>query len=134
MPTIFIVPGLRDHVPQHWQTLLEQELPEARSVPRMDRDKLSCAAWVANLEASLAEIEGPVILAAHSAGCMIVAHWAIRHRRPIEGALLATPPDFERPLPRATPRRKSCNRTAGCQRPVNVCPFPASSLRAPTIR
>ncbi len=44
--TILIVPGLRDHVPEHWQTLLEQRLPNARSVPRMDHDKLSCAAWV----------------------------------------------------------------------------------------
>ena len=29
-PTILIVPGLRDHVPEHWQTLLEQKLPNAR--------------------------------------------------------------------------------------------------------
>ena len=35
-PTILIVPGLRDHVPEHWQTLLEQRLPNARSVPRME--------------------------------------------------------------------------------------------------
>ena len=30
-PTILIVPGLRDHVPEHWQTLLEQKLPNATS-------------------------------------------------------------------------------------------------------
>ena len=74
-PTVLIVPGLRDHMPEHWQTFLESELANARCVPRMDGDKhkLSCAAWVAKLDDSLAQIEGPVILAAHSAGCMIVS-------------------------------------------------------------
>jgi predicted alpha/beta hydrolase family esterase len=99
-PTILIVPGLRDHVPAHWQTLLEQNLANAKSVPRMepDQDKLSCAAWVAELDKSLATVAGPVILVAHSAGVMIVVHWAQTHRRPIVGALLAAPPDFESPL------------------------------------
>ena len=100
-PTILIVPGLRDHVPEHWQTLLEQKLANARSVPRMEpgKDKLSCAAWVAELDKALAAIAGPVILVAHSAGAIIVAHWAQKHSRLIKGALLATPPDFESPLP-----------------------------------
>jgi len=97
--TILIVPGLRDYVPEHWQTLLEQQLPKATSVPRMERDKLSCATWVAMLNQSLSQIEGPVVLAAHSAGCMIVVHWAQQHKGAIKGALLATPPDFESPLP-----------------------------------
>lgn len=102
-PTILIVPGLRDHVPEHWQTLLEQKLPNARSVPRMERDKLSRAAWVSELDRSLAAIDGPVILVAHSAGVMITVHWAMRHLRPIAGALLAAPPDFESPLPAGYP-------------------------------
>ncbi len=103
MPTILIVPGLRDHVPAHWQTLLEQKLPNALSVPRMEGDKLSGAAWVAKLDESLAAIEGPVLLVAHSAGVAMVVHWALRHRRPIAGALLAAPPDLESPLPEGYP-------------------------------
>jgi predicted alpha/beta hydrolase family esterase len=105
-PTVLIVPGLRDHVPEHWQTHLEKKLRRVRSVPRMDRDspeKLSCAAWVARLDRSLADFEGPVVLVAHSAGVAIVVHWAQRHARPIRGALLATPPDFESPMPPAYP-------------------------------
>jgi len=105
-PTILVVPGLRDHVPDHWQTLLEASLGNARCVPRMERDaieKLSCTAWVEMLDLSLARIDGPVVLVAHSAGCMIVVHWALTHGRPIQGALLATPPDFESPLPDGYP-------------------------------
>lgn len=103
-PTILIVPGLRDHVPEHWQTLLEQKLPNARSVPRRERDKLSCTAWVEELDRALARIDGAVVLVAHSAGCMITVHWAQAQRRPIAGALLAAPPDFETPLPAGYPQ------------------------------
>jgi predicted alpha/beta hydrolase family esterase len=126
VPTILIVPGLRDHVPQHWQTLLEQKLTNARSVPRMERDKLSCAAWVARLDESLAAIAGPVILVAHSAGVMIVVHWAQTHRRPIAGALLAAPPDFETPMPDGYP-------TVAALRAGGWLPVPRERLAFPSI-
>jgi len=127
-PTILIVPGLRDHVAAHWQTLLEQKLANAKSVPRMepDQDKLSCAAWVAELDKSLAAIAGPVILVAHSAGVMIVVHWAQRHRRPIAGALLAAPPDFESPLPEGYPGQQVL-------RDNGWMPTPRGALAFPTI-
>lgn len=102
-PTILLVPGLRDHVAEHWQTLLEAKLPNTRCVPPLEHDKLSRAARVAALDAALASIEGPVILVAHSAGVMITAHWAQTHHRPIHGALLATPADLETPLPPGYP-------------------------------
>jgi uncharacterized protein len=123
-PTILIVPGLRDHVPGHWQTLLEQKLPNAISVPRMEQDKLSCAAWVAKLDKSLAAIDGPVLLVAHSAGVMIVVHWARRYRRPIAGALLATPPDFESPLPEGYPEQKVLRENGWLPTPRERLPFP----------
>jgi predicted alpha/beta hydrolase family esterase len=101
--TVVFVPGLRDHVDDHWQTLLAARLPRTACVPRLGKGVLSCAAWVEALEDTLAPIAGPVYLAAHSAGAMIVAHWARHYRRPIAGALLATPPDFATPLPAGYP-------------------------------
>ncbi|HEY2819132.1 MAG TPA: alpha/beta hydrolase [Casimicrobiaceae bacterium] len=127
-PTILIVPGLRDHVPEHWQTLLEQKLPNAVPVPRMQQDKLSCAAWVAMLDASLERIEGPVILVAHSAGVMIVAHWAQKHSRAIEGALLATPPDFDSPLPEGYPTKDVLAQNGWL--PIPRAPLPFRSIVA----
>jgi len=125
-PTILIVPGLRDHVAAHWQTFLEQKLANAKSVPRMEpgQDKLSCAAQVAELDKSLAAIAGPVILVAHSAGVMIVVHWAQRHRRPIAGALLAAPPDFESPLPEGYPTQQVLRDNGWLPTPRFVLPFP----------
>lgn len=105
-PTILIVPGLRDHIENHWQTILERKLPNARSVPPLEHDKLSCAARVEALQAAIAAIAGPVILVAHSGGVMIAVHWAQKYSRPIHGALLAAPADLESPLPAGYPRHE----------------------------
>ena len=58
--TVLIVPGLRDHVPEHWQTLLQARLGKVRSVPPLETDKLSCSARVEAIERELASIDGPV--------------------------------------------------------------------------
>jgi predicted alpha/beta hydrolase family esterase len=100
---VLFVPGLRDHVADHWQTLLAAELPRSRTVEPLADDKLSRAARVAALDAAIAAIEGPVVLVAHSAGCLTTAHWARTSTRPIAGALLVTPPDIDFPLPEGYP-------------------------------
>jgi len=66
-PTILMVPGLRDHVAEHWQTLLESKLPKAASVPPLEHDKLSCAARVA----ALAKIERPEAMAKDWGSCLV---------------------------------------------------------------
>ncbi len=136
-PTILLVPGLRDHVPEHWQTLLEARLPNAVSVPPLEHDKLSLAARVAALDHALAAIEGPVILVAHSAGVMITVHWAQRHARKIHGALLATPPDFEQPLPAGYPTQDALAQNGWFPAPREPLPFPcivAGSRNDPLAR
>ena len=40
--TVLIVPGLRDHVADHWQTLLAEGLEKVVTVPPLTSDKLSC--------------------------------------------------------------------------------------------
>jgi predicted alpha/beta hydrolase family esterase len=103
MTTVLIVPGLRDAVAQHWQTLLEARLREQGrpvvSVPPMGRVELDCAAKVAAIERAAQSVAGPIVILAHSGGCIMVAHWAAATKRAVQGALLAVPPDFERPLP-----------------------------------
>lgn len=102
-PTVLIVPGLRDDTPGHWQQLLAARWPRAVSVTPMGRSDLSCLRRVAALETAAQSIEGPLILVAHSGGCLTVAHWALGTRREIHAALLAVPPDFERPMPEGYP-------------------------------
>ena len=129
-PTVLIVPGLRDHVPQHWQTVLGQELPAARSVAPMGRADLDCGARVRALEAAVAAIDGPVLLVAHSGGCIMVAHWAARTRRgaQVHAALLATPPDFERPMPAGYPTMADLDAAGWFPVPKGALPFPSLVL------
>jgi predicted alpha/beta hydrolase family esterase len=105
-PTVLIVPGLRDHVDEHWQTLLAAKLPRVRSVPPMGRENLDCAARVDAIDRELMAIGGPVVVVAHSGGAVMLMHWAATPHRTsklIRGALLATPPDFETPMPEGYP-------------------------------
>ena len=101
--TVLIVPGLREHVAEHWQTLLEARLAKVRSVPPLETDKLDCNARVRAIQHQLEQIDGPVILVAHSAGVLMVAHWAAQHSAQIKGALLAAPPDLDAEWPPAYP-------------------------------
>ncbi|VWD20754.1 alpha/beta hydrolase [Burkholderia lata] len=136
-PTILIVPGLRDHVEDHWQTHLERRLPNARSVAPLEADKLSRAARVAALDAALAGIDGPVILVAHSAGVMITVHWARRATRKIHGALLAAPADLESPMPAGYPTPDAINANGWTPVPTERLPFPsivAASRNDPLAR
>lgn len=120
-----IVPGLRDHVADHWQTLLAERLSDVRTVPPLERDKLSRAARVAALDDVLREIDGPVVLVAHSAGVMITVHWAQNPTRPIQGALLATPADLELPLPEGYPTTDDLDRGGWNPIPRRRLPFPS---------
>ncbi|MGY0496936.1 RBBP9/YdeN family alpha/beta hydrolase [Nocardia sp. FBN12] len=124
-PTVVIVPGLRDHVADHWQTLLADTLDKVAIVPPLERDGLRLAARVAALDAVLADIDGPVVLVAHSAGVMITVHWAQQSDRPVRGALLATPPDFETPLPQGYPNAEELTANGWTPIPRRQLPFPS---------
>jgi len=129
MPTVLIVPGLRDHVDAHWQTLLAASLQAAgqavRCVAPMGRAELDCAGRVDAIEQAAAAIEGPLIVVAHSAGCLMVAHWARRTWRAVHGALLAAPPDFERPMPAGYPSLAELDANGWLPVPRAPLPFPS---------
>jgi len=130
--TVLIVPGLRDAVAEHWQTLLEERLrntaqPVASVLP-MGRDELSCSARVAAIERAAQSIEGPIVIVAHSGGCIMAAHWARRTQRAVRGALLATPPDFEKPMPEGYPTIEQLR--AGGWLPVPRATLPFRSIVA----
>ncbi len=122
--TVLFVPGLRDHVEDHWQTHAARALPGSVTVPPLTTDRLSCAARVAAVDAALQAIEGDVVIAAHSAGCLMVAQWALAPSRPIKGALLATPADVENPLPPGYPSFADLSDNGWVPIPRQPLPFP----------
>ncbi|MEU1472501.1 alpha/beta hydrolase [Streptomyces sp. NPDC005761] len=124
-PTVVLVPGLRDHVPGHWQTALGSRHPGAVTVPPLTEARLSRDAQVAALDGILSGIAGPVVLVAHSAGVLTTVHWAARHHRPVRGALLATPPDFDTPLPDGHPDPRTLSENGWLPTPRTPLPFPS---------
>jgi predicted alpha/beta hydrolase family esterase len=123
--TIVIVPGLRDAVPAHWQTHLQNQCPNAVTVPPLSSQPLSCLARVQALNAVIERIQGPIVLVAHSAGVMITVHWARHHTRAIQGALLATPADLESPLPAGYPNMDALREGGWLPLPRAPLPFPS---------
>lgn len=124
---LLLVPGLRDHAPRHWQALLAQQWPCAVQLPPLGRDNLSLGPRIEALEAAVETSPHPLLLVAHSGGCVLVAHWA-RHARQadrIAGALLATPSTFDAPLPAGYPSLQGLGANGWLPIPRRRLPFPS---------
>lgn len=123
-PTVVIVPGLRGHVDDHWQTHLAATLGRtARTVQPLETTPLSRTARVNALDAVIADVEGPVVLVAHSAGVLTTVHWARTPTRQIQGALLMTPADMEEPLPAPHPTLDALDQGGWLPIPRQALPF-----------
>lgn len=98
-PVVLTLPGWQNSGPDHWQSLWEQRFGDQR-VEQHDWMRPLRGDWIARLdEVLLAQPDGvPVLLAAHSLGCIAVAAWAAhsRHTARVCGALLVAPGDVER--------------------------------------
>lgn len=95
-PTIVIVPGWRDSGPGHWQSLWAERLADAVRVTQDDWITPSRAAWVASIGQTILSQPGPVVIAAHSLGCIATTHLPAQVAQRIQGALLVAPADPER--------------------------------------
>ncbi|MDF9618458.1 alpha/beta hydrolase [Pseudomonas entomophila] len=96
-----IVPGWQGSPDNHWQSHWQRSLPNSARVEQRDWLTPQRRDWVQALEQAIAAERSPVILIAHSLGCITVAHWAA-HASPellrrVRGALLVAPADVERP-------------------------------------
>lgn len=97
---VLILPGWQNSGAEHWQSRWEQTHGYTR-VDQHDWQRPLRGDWVARLEDVLlscdVEREGPVVLVAHSLGCIHVAAWAAhsKNTQRVKGALLVAPPDVE---------------------------------------
>lgn len=95
-PTIIIVPGWRDSGPGHWQSLWANSLPGAQRMQQDDWVAPAREAWVASLARQILALETPVVIAAHSLGCIATTHLPPEAAARIQGALLVAPADPQR--------------------------------------
>ena len=98
--TILTVPGLGGSGPAHWQTLWEDSRPDIVRVELGMWNTPHRNAWVTKLDQAIRAARAPVVLAAHSLGCIAVAWWAALSPQPygwpVAGALLVAPADVDR--------------------------------------
>ncbi|MCY1672014.1 alpha/beta hydrolase [Novosphingobium sp. SL115] len=111
-PLILTVPGLGNSGPGHWQTIWEDVLPNCRRVDLGLWEEPHRNTWVNKINLAIQRADRPVVLVAHSLGCLAVAWWA-EFERPrdgkVIGALLVAPPDVEeRPIDRRLTRFAPC--------------------------
>lgn len=95
-----IVPGWQGSPDAHWQSHWQRTLPNSARVEQADWQTPRREDWVAELERCVASDPRPVVLVAHSLGCITVAHWAAQAPpallRRVRGALLVAPADVQR--------------------------------------
>ena len=96
MTRTLILPGLHNSDPDHWQSRWEAEDETLQRVIQDNWETPHCAEWVARLEQALESTGTETLLVAHSAGCALVAHWAVGCQRGrVRGARLVAPSDPE---------------------------------------
>ena len=124
--TVVLVPGLRGHVEDHWQTRLAASLPGARMVAPLGRTNPGLQARVTLLDHVVGQVAGPVILVAHSAGVLVTAHWAAQYSPTrVVGALLATPAVLADELPPEYPSIDELRAHGWLPIPRQPLPFPS---------
>lgn len=94
---VLILPGWQNSGPGHWQSRWEA-LHGFRRVDQHDWMTPRRGDWIARLEDVILGSDGPVVLVAHSLGCILTAAWAqvSRSTARVQGALLVAPGDPER--------------------------------------
>ena len=98
MTSVLLVPGLWNSGPQHWQTHWEAKHPDWPRIQQRDWDRPDRDEWVRTLDETVARMPSPVVIAAHSLGCVLVAQWVANGGGDrAAGAFLVAPSDAEAP-------------------------------------
>ena len=91
-----LLPGWQNSGPDHWQSLWEATHGYTR-VTQHDWLRPLRGDWISRLEDVVLDQPAPVVLVAHSLGCLLAAAWASHSRNThrVKAALLVAPGDAE---------------------------------------
>lgn len=96
MHEILVIPGKGGSGPEHWQTRLEQTLPNTRRVEQEHWDSPDLQRWAANIDVAVRKATQPVLAIAHSFGCLATAYAVLHHQTPIKKIFFVAPADPSR--------------------------------------
>lgn len=96
--TVLLLPGWQGSGPDHWQ-MRWAKVHGYSVVEQNDWMRPRRGDWLARLDEVVIDAPGPVVLVAHSLGCILVSAWAVfsRHTAKVRGALLVAPGDVALP-------------------------------------
>ncbi|EIZ80433.1 hypothetical protein WSK_0991 [Novosphingobium sp. Rr 2-17] len=121
-PLILLVPGLDGSGPQHWQRRWADEIDACQMADLGNWETPHRNTWINRLNLAVHRAGRPVVLVAHSLGCILTAWWSKFEQpgwsTPVIGALLVAPPEVD-----FFPRD---NRLEGfAPTPADALPFPS---------
>lgn len=93
---ILLIPGYGKPLPGHWILRWRDKMATARMVKQKELHAPEKNDWLDTLVKEVDAAERPVVLVAHSLGCILVAHGAHRLRGKVRGAYLVAPSDWDR--------------------------------------
>ena len=128
--TTLIIPGFHGSGPTHWQTWLEDQLPEARRVSGIDWEAPILTNWVVAVRRAILQSSDRVWLVAHSFGCLAAVTAGNGLAEHIAGALLVAPADPDRfsPLGLRVGGNDNDRRSLATDLPQRALPFPSLIL------
>lgn len=98
-PLVLLVPGLDGSGPGHWQRRWAEEMEDCRMVDLGQWATPHRNTWINRLNLAIHRAGRPVVLVAHSLGCLLAAWWAKFEQpgssAPVTGALLVAPPEVD---------------------------------------
>lgn len=121
-PLILLVPGLEGSGPGHWQRRWAEEIDNCQIAELGSWDTPHRNTWINRLNLAVHRAGRPVVLVAHSLGCILTAWWSKFEQpswsHPVAGALLVAPPEVD-----FFPRDERL--TGFAPTPADALPFPS---------
>lgn len=98
-----LIPGLGGSSFTHWQARWRERHEMCEFVNSVNWNLPDLESWLSGLDSTIRAFSTPPLLAAHSLGCALVAHWVARAHDdltdtsplPVRGALLVAPADVD---------------------------------------
>lgn len=95
--TVLLVPGIGNSGPEHWQSYWEGRYSNVVRLQQRDWDNPVCSEWSNSLDSAIKSMGSPIVIAAHSLGCLLVANWLATSKHKIAGVLLVAVPNPDGP-------------------------------------
>lgn len=96
MTTLLIVPGFGGSGPLHWQSWIAQKYASALWVNDLPLLEPNIHIWAEAISHAMDQIEGKILILAHSFGCLASSLAIARHPQRVSAAILVAPASPER--------------------------------------